>query len=376
MPPPSLHVILLGPHDETDRTDSLSRITNLVYEQLRLRGIAVEKWHFNNSSASKAWLLLEKMFFFPWRLRLHLIRLQRQAPQSKIILHATDESFAYYAWFLRHHRFLWSCNDMLQIHRYTCPDSGRITNWFYRRLYRGIFYAKHISCISEETRRDLLALTHLQPERATTVHLSLNYPFTPMPKDESKRRLARLLPERLAVDRSWAYFTHVGANYPRKNRLGLLRIFSRLKCDPSFKGYYLITGGQKLDAEALAYIAAHDLGEWVISLENIDPEDLRALYSAAEALIFPSLQEGYGWPIVEAQACGCPVFATDRPPMNEVGGQAAVYFDPTDEDAASTIIRRHLPELDKIGRAGIANAASFSQEKMVEAYIRLYNEVL
>jgi glycosyltransferase involved in cell wall biosynthesis len=111
-------------------------------------------------------------------------------------------------------------------------------------------------------------------------------------------------------------------------------------------------------------------------LVEVSNESLRALYSMAEALIFPSLHEGFGWPIIEAQACGCLVITTDRAPMTEVGGNAAVYVDPTDEMAAASTIAESFKGRHTFRKAGFLNAARFSNEVMIAGYIEAYQTVL
>ena len=64
----------------------------------------------------------------------------------------------------------------------------------------------------------------------------------------------------------------------------------------------------------------------MVFFNKLDARTMQAVYSRARALLFPSLAEGFGWPLVEAQACGCPVITTDEPPMNEVAGDAAHYL--------------------------------------------------
>jgi glycosyltransferase involved in cell wall biosynthesis len=112
---------------------------------------------------------------------------------------------------------------------------------------------------------------------------------------------------------------------------------------------------------------------------DCDNEDLRALYSAADALLFPSLAEGFGWPIAEAQACGCPVVTSARAPMNDVGGKAAIYIDPRDSATAARTLRDLLWEsgADKAARKqkSLANAARFSADRMIDRYIEEYARV-
>jgi glycosyltransferase involved in cell wall biosynthesis len=97
--------------------------------------------------------------------------------------------------------------------------------------------------------------------------------------------------------------------------------------------------------------------------------------------LFPSLEEGFGWPIIEAQACGCRVLTTGKPPMTDVGGTAAFYLaDPLDAEAGAARIAELLGQ-DDAARAkaiadGIENAARFNSERMVREYAALYREVL
>jgi glycosyltransferase involved in cell wall biosynthesis len=97
-------------------------------------------------------------------------------------------------------------------------------------------------------------------------------------------------------------------------------------------------------------------------------------------LFFPSLQEGFGWPIIEAQACGCRVVTTGRGPMNDIGGNAAAYLQPEDFGASLDVLLNVLYEdarqrQERIER-GLANAALYSTARMIEGYVALYRSAL
>jgi glycosyltransferase involved in cell wall biosynthesis len=89
-------------------------------------------------------------------------------------------------------------------------------------------------------------------------------------------------------------------------------------------------------------------------------------------MIFPSLQEGFGWPIAEAQACGAIVATTVRAPMTEVGGDAAIYFNPENPDQAAEIIFSNLAEKKDWSHLGAENTKRFSTETMISSYIEGY----
>jgi glycosyltransferase involved in cell wall biosynthesis len=115
----------------------------------------------------------------------------------------------------------------------------------------------------------------------------------------------------------------------------------------------------------------------VVEIIAPDSELLEALYNRAHALLFPSRFEGFGWPIAEAQACGCPVLTSNRPPMNEVSGDGALLREVQDEDGfADDLIRLRDPAVRKKYRElGLQNATRFSARKMAERYLALYREL-
>jgi glycosyltransferase involved in cell wall biosynthesis len=97
-------------------------------------------------------------------------------------------------------------------------------------------------------------------------------------------------------------------------------------------------------------------------------------------LLFPSWEEGFGWPIIEAQACGCRVLTSNRQPMMEVGGEGAVYADPEDLGALASAMGRLLdaPPANRqaLVDCGLRNAARFSTEQMIYGYAELYRRLL
>jgi glycosyltransferase involved in cell wall biosynthesis len=112
---------------------------------------------------------------------------------------------------------------------------------------------------------------------------------------------------------------------------------------------------------------------------GVDDVGLRALYSHAQALIFPSLYEGFGMPLIEAQACGCPVFTSNRAPLTEIGGMGAGYVDPEQPEAAARFIAERLSEpgrRERMIQAGFENVHKrFTTDRMVDDYLKLYRTV-
>jgi len=165
------------------------------------------------------------------------------------------------------------------------------------------------------------------------------------------------------------YLLHVGGGQWYKNRPGVLAMHAALRGRLGLRAPRLLMVGPPCDAPG------------VETRSGVDNAALAALYSGAEMLLFPSLEEGFGWPIIEAQACGCRVLTTARDPMTEVGGDAASYLaDPNDALAGAVAVEKILAQDETARaaavRAGIENAARFSTGRMIDEYLAIYREVL
>jgi glycosyltransferase involved in cell wall biosynthesis len=113
-------------------------------------------------------------------------------------------------------------------------------------------------------------------------------------------------------------------------------------------------------------------------LDEVPDDDLVRLYNAADAFIFPSLQESFGLCIIEAMACGCPVLASNVYSMPEIAGNAAVYVNPYDLDQLSRGICKILTDhelRDDLRRNGLERARMFRWKKAAEEYLRLFEEL-
>jgi glycosyltransferase involved in cell wall biosynthesis len=141
-------------------------------------------------------------------------------------------------------------------------------------------------------------------------------------------------------------------------------------------GLKLVMAGAPLTPELREFAAANLPQGSVIEVHTPPDEDLWALYAGAVALLFPSLYEGFGWPIAEAQSCGCPVIASNRAPMTEVAGPAALYIDPRDEAGAAETITARLKGLESLRAAGFENAKRFQPDVVFEAYESFFRGVL
>jgi glycosyltransferase involved in cell wall biosynthesis len=180
---------------------------------------------------------------------------------------------------------------------------------------------------------------------------------------------------------------HVSGNQWYKNVPGVIRIYAHYARSQAAPLPLWLVGdirGAAIDA-ALAEVPAH--GE-VQFFQGLATPVLQACYSLARALLFPSLAEGFGWPLIEAQACGCPVITTDEAPMTEAAGPAARYLPRLRADADPHAWAAHgaavLADLLALPAAQAYSLcqqcqtwpARFSADAAIDGYLRVYQQVL
>ncbi len=195
--------------------------------------------------------------------------------------------------------------------------------WFFDLFFqRRLPYASHILTISDYVRNEIIEETGVPPDLVTTTYLAADPIFSPREKPHVTETLQ---------NRGWPeeYILFVGTLEPRKNLSLLIKALTRIQTQVPL----ILVGWYGWgDKEWLRRIDP-DLRKRIFIAGHVDEETLACLYSGASAFVFPSLYEGFGLPILEAMACGCPVICSNAASMPEVSGDAAVLIDPTDVDA-------------------------------------------
>jgi glycosyltransferase involved in cell wall biosynthesis len=154
--------------------------------------------------------------------------------------------------------------------------------------------------------------------------------------------------------------------WPHKNHARLVRAMERVRRSvPDLR--LVLTGGR---LETLG-----NLPEWVDRRGHVPAEELRDLYRSAACLAFPSLYEGFGLPVLEAMASGCPVAASDRGPLPELCGDVATLFDPEDEEAMAQGILTTLRDGEGLAHRGVGRAAAFTWSRCAETHLAAYRRM-
>lgn len=238
---------------------------------------------------------------------------------------------------------------------------GRVDRAFYRQgIGRALRRSTRIATVSAATAADIAALDPAAGERTRVTPSGVDEAFHPVPSHAPR-----------------PYFLTVGQFAPYKNHMAVLEAFARAAL-PGIDLVFLQRQGAGAGALGRR-AAALGLGERVRFLPPQDRAALVRLYGGATALIHPSLMEGFGNPLAEAMACGCPVVTSDRSAMPEVTGGAALLVDPLDPDTIAAAMRRVAtePALAADLRArGLARARQLSWRAFAEANIAIYRELL
>lgn len=370
-----MRILLVGNY-AGDQQESMLRFSRLLAEGLESEGHDVQvvqpplvcgRWASDRSRLKK-WLgYIDKLLLFPRQLR-------AIAGWAEVV-HICDHSNSVYSRAVEGVPVVVTCHDMLAVRSALGEFPENPTGWsgriYQRLILRGLRRTMVFACVSASTQQDVMRLVGEQGKTFRVVHNGQNYPYRPM--DEA---MAAALLMKLGLGRNEEFLMHVGGNQWYKNRLGALKIYRYLLKRPESTRLRLVLAGKSWTPEMKRFVREHELAEHVLELRGVSNQELQALYSTARGLLFPSLYEGFGWPVIEAQACGCPVFTSNRPPMTEIGGSNAVYIDPQAPEQAAERIAKALARQEGGGEEAKLNARRFTDKKMLDEYIQLYKAVL
>jgi glycosyltransferase involved in cell wall biosynthesis len=373
--------VLLGNYAPT-RQQSMLRFADLLLAGWRRRGVSVfliqpEPWAAARVPAAwRKWPgYVDQFLRFPPR-SFRLAAAAGWNPQLPTVFHVCDHGNVFYLRALRRRTVVVTCHDLLAVRAArgeatycrVSPTGHILQALILSHLRR----APWVACDSDATRADFRRLTGRTGDpRVETIPLCLNASFSRLPANEIAARLARF-PGLLDTP----YILHVGSGEPRKNRAGVLRSLALAR--PRWPGCVVFAGEPLNESERAVARQLNLPPETVREAPNSTHAELEALYNGAHALVYPSYAEGYGWPVLEAQACGCPVVSSNTTSLPEVAGPGAWLRDPDDARGfAEAIVALMDPPVraERIA-AGLANAARFTEDKMLDAYARFYQRAL
>jgi len=260
------------------------------------------------------------------------------------------------------------------MHAFTTPDalSGAA------RLYRTIGYphtaaaADAIIINSESLRSEVLKFLDVDPAKLRLIPEAVDHDvFRPGDPQEAARRLH----DRYGVSGRFVLF--VSSLWPYKNCDGLIRAFAAARRDLDGHGLVVVGPGRDTAYAARLRSLAESLGvaDRITWVGGVPLEGTVDFYRAADVFVYPSHNETFGLPILEAMACGCPVVTSDCSAMPETAGGAAVLADPRDPDSIASAILGAVEEGEALRERGLQRAGEFTWRHTAKRTLEVYREV-
>lgn len=326
--------IVLFTHPTFLAHQSMPRYANMLLNGMQERGHEVVVWTPKARffklpvwNSVKKWLgYIDQYLVFPLEVKIKL----RNYSNDTLFVFA-DQALGPWVPLVKNRKHVVHCHDFLALKSALgfIPEnptsfSGKLYQNFIRK---GFSKGKNFISISKKTRQDLHQFHLGKISSSEVCYNGLSRSFFSL----SSIRSCNLLEKKLNLTLSHGYVMHIGGNMYYKNRKGVIEIYEawRTIYDTTIP---LLLIGEKPSDELLIQREKSKYKEEIHFITNLSDEYINSAYSGAKCLLFPSLDEGFGWPIIEAMASGCPVITVNKAPMNEVGGNASYYIEPRPSD--------------------------------------------
>lgn len=381
--------IIIFTHPAFTVHQSMPRYAKMLADGLRDRRHTVEIYtpdaYFSKLPAPaflKKWLgYIDQFLIFPAIIKK---RIQRRDHTLYVF---SDHALGMWVPIVKHLPHIIICHDFLaqrsaagEIIQNQTGKTGRLYQKLIRKGYR---QGKNFISVSKKTQQDLHRFLGFVPPVSKVLYNGLNNNFIPLDIEKSRQAIGKVI----GINVLDGYILHIGGNQWYKNRSGVVKIYN------AWRGMFnnvlpLLLIGWQPAPDLQRAIETSPYRNDIFPLTDITDDNLNAAYSGASVLLFPSLAEGFGWPIAEAMASGCPVITTNEAPMTEVGADAAIYIpvEPLNvyekikwaEESAkilNNVTMMHDPErLNLIGK-GLLNSKRFNTDAALDKAEKIFVEV-
>jgi glycosyltransferase involved in cell wall biosynthesis len=232
--------------------------------------------------------------------------------------------------------------------------------------------ATHLFTVSEYSKQNIIKHLRVEADKITVIYNGIGSQFGPGDTELARENVAR----RFGI--SQPYLLYVGSLKPHKNIAVLVAAYAQLEAGKR-PGVQLVIAGTGQTVKLRLEQQAGRLAVRPLFISDADDCELTQLYRAAEVLVLPSFEEGFGLPILEAMACGTPVACANAAAMPEVAGDAAMFFDPHDSQDLCRILRMLLSSADlrqSLRERGLTRAKQFTWRETAAKHIPIYQRYL
>ena len=385
--------IIFFTHPSFASHQSMPRFAKMLTDGMKNRGHDIDMWapnaffvKFFKVKRLEKWLgYIDQYIIFPFKIKKHI-----KTVDIDTLFVFCDHALGPWVPYVKKRPNVIHCHDFLaqqsalgQIAFNKLGFTGKI----YQKLIRkGYSQSQNFISVSKKTKSDLHLFLNKNPKLSEVVYNGLNRVFNSESADIEHTRKELSSHFKIGCDKG--YILHIGGNQWYKNRVGVIEIYN------TWRTHYkntipLILIGEMPDQTLLETKQVSAFKDDIIFLSGVSDTMVNQFYSSASVFLFPSLAEGFGWPIAEAMASGSLVITTNEAPMNEVGGDAAFYIAKMPID--SNLIREWTKKaalvmeevvnlsskekLDSIAK-GIENAERFNQDKALDKIEKLYQQIL
>jgi glycosyltransferase involved in cell wall biosynthesis len=292
-----------------------------------------------------------------------------------LVFHLVDHGYAHAIRTLDPARTVVTCHDLIPLLAaegvIRMPVSATVARTFRWRIAH-LRRARAVIAVSDATKATLERHAGVPADRIAVIPQGVSPIFKPARDTGQATRAAAGLSGRTAV------LLQVASRVRYKNTPAALHALAHLRAALG-DGVVLVRVGSPMFPDEADLAAGLGVLNAVHEIGSVDDETLVAWYNAADALVFPSLWEGFGWPPLEAMACGTPVVASDTPAVAEVVGDAGILVPPDDAAALAASVERVLadrPLAKSLTRKGLARAREFTWGRTAAATMTVYERLL
>ncbi len=367
----------------------MQRYEDMLKYGLAKRGHQVEVWgpqlYLSGNRAPKAvqkWLrYLDQYLLFPM-----VFYLKSRKLSKEVLFVLIDQALGIWTPLIKNKKHVVHCHDFIAlksalglIEHNPISKSGQL---YQKLIVKGFRKASNFIAISKHTQNELETFLEKEPKVNAQVYNAI----APIFKQGTLKQARMAMGAQLHRDLAKGYILHVGGNTFYKNREGVIQMYNAWRswstaCLP------LVMIGAAPTTKLLALKENSAYCEDIYFLIQVADAVLIKAYQGAAVFVFPSLYEGFGFPIAEAMACRCPVITTNAAPMNEVGGTAAVYVEKCNEsddfqqwlNKAAMLIEKvvQLSDADREKRikAGLAQCQLFEEDTVLDQIEKVYQKI-
>jgi glycosyltransferase involved in cell wall biosynthesis len=380
--------IVIFAHPNFVSSQSMPRYATWLKRGMESRGHLVQIWSPHAvfykipvPSSLKKWMgYIDQYLVFPLKVKRQIAKL----PKDTLYVIA-DQALGPWVPLLKDLPHVIHCHDFLAQRSALGEISENITSqtgrWYQAFIRRGYQKGKNFISISKNTQTDLHRFLGRIPQLSEVVYNGLTQKFIPA---GDLVALRKELSESFNLPLHDGFILHVGGNQWYKNKKGVIGLYTEWRKRSNSHLPLILVGNTNMYLEQLLKNTQYDNDIYV--LKNVSDDMVKKLYAGASVFLFPSLAEGFGWPIAEAMASGCPVITTKEAPMTEVGGGAALYVERMamgvekewavkSSQILEEIIQLSIEDRKRMIELGLENVRRFDSDFSLDKIENIYKEI-